>query len=135
MSRRVRSKTRPVLPIRTEVFSKHGPDGDHGGEDTRGADGKPVYPGRMVKVPEHYSDELGHMVPERFGTVVLMYRQDGVKCKKTGCDIVVEALERGVRYFWLDTVVRCARQTDETKADKAEAAAKLLEATKEVTTV
>jgi len=122
MARRKRVEVKPLFH-KEEVFSKHGPDGDHGGEDTRGADGKPVYPGVFVRVNEYKSVRLGITVPTRFGVVKRLYRMADCKCPDTGEDVVVEAWDRGSRFFYLNTVRRSARQTDEVKADKAALAA------------
>lgn len=72
--KRKKCATRPRLYDRVEVFHKRGPDGDFGGEDIRGADGRPVYPGVTVRNPRHLSVGLGVMVPARHGRILSLYR-------------------------------------------------------------
>lgn len=64
----------PWMFERVEVFPRGGAGGDFGGEDIRGADGSPVYPGVMVRNPSRLNPNLGVRVPSRVGRVTRLYR-------------------------------------------------------------
>jgi hypothetical protein len=120
MARR-KSIAPPADPFpKEEVYSQHGPDADHGGEDLRGLDGKPVYPGSMVKRREYFSERHGHYIPESWGRVLRMYRQTNLKNPDSSCDVTIQTEDS--RFFWLDTVVRSSHScgmNDETKTAAA----------------
>lgn len=95
----------PLIYEKIEVFAKGGADGDFGGEDVRGADGQPVYPGIVVRRRETYSDLMGVLVGSAVGRVQLLYRQ-------AGRERVVVQTENG-HFFWADEVVRSAAKAEE----------------------
>ena len=70
-----RKRVAPPAPTTVEVFATGGPDGDFGGEDVRGADGRPIYPGRTVQRPPKFSASLGVTAPGAWGRVKRLYRQ------------------------------------------------------------
>lgn len=103
--RKVKRHEPPPDPFpKEEIFAKGGSNGDFGGEDVRGADGRPVYPGCMVKRKEFFSDRHGHVIPESWGRVKCLYRQPGLKNPASDCDITVQTVDN--RFFWVDTVRR-----------------------------
>jgi hypothetical protein len=94
----------PELYPKEEIFCKRGEEGDFGGEDIRGADDKPIYPGRTVRRLEYRSSTMGIKVPTSYGKVTRIYRQGGCKNPDTGCDIIVET-DNG-HYYYADQCVR-----------------------------
>jgi hypothetical protein len=84
-----------------EVFAKGGQDGDFGGEDIRGADGQPIYPGRTVKRPKKFVESMGVTAPERHGKARRLYR------KAEGGPVIVET-ENG-HHFYAGDCVRSAK--------------------------
>jgi hypothetical protein len=111
-SRRQAGKPAARLYERIEIFSAHGPAADFGGEDLRGADGQPVYPGCRVLRRPYFHAGMQVTVPLSWGVVKRIYRQPGLE-SSSGCDIIIEAEDS--RFFWLDQVVRTTRSTDEEK--------------------
>jgi hypothetical protein len=97
----------PVNP-HIEVFATGGPDGDFGGEDVRGTDGKPIYPGRTVRCPPTHSSKLGVTAPARWGKVKRLYRR---ATDPTG-PVFVETVNG--HFFYAEACVRCAHgETEE----------------------
>jgi hypothetical protein len=95
------------LDLDIEVFATGGPDGDFGGEDVRGTDGKPIYPGRMVKCPPTHSSKLGVTAPERRGKVRRLYR----RATDPKGPVLVETVNG--HFFYAEACVRCAHGESE----------------------
>jgi hypothetical protein len=111
-NRRQAGKPAATLYERIEIYSAHGPTADFGGEDLRGKDGKPVYPGCRVMREPFFHAGMQVTVPVSWGVVKRTYRQPGLQ-HSTGCDIVIETEDS--RFFWLDQVIRTTRSTAEEK--------------------
>lgn len=100
-----RVKPAPLIFQKIEVFAKGGPDGDFGGEDVRGADGRPVYPGVVVRRRETFSESMGVMVASATGRVQLLYRMPGKE------RVIVQTTNG--HFFWAEEVVRSAAHEEE----------------------
>jgi len=80
-----------------EVFAKGGPGGDFGGEDVRGCDDLPIYPGRTVERQPVFSEKLGVTAPVVSGRVRRLYR------KAKGEPVIVET-ENGHHFYAADCI-------------------------------
>ena len=108
-----KSSTRTLdLYPKEEIFCQGGDDGDFGGEDIRGQDDKPIYPGRTVRRLPCFSKSLGITVPTSYGRVKRVYRQDGCKNPESECDVIVET-ENGHVYYADQCVRSSAGEADE----------------------
>ena len=102
-----RKRIPPPKSSEIEVFAKCGPDGDFGGEDVRGCDGQPIYPGRTVERQPVFSEKLGVTAPIVSGRVRRLYRET------EGEPVIVET-ENGHHFYAAD----CIRTTKGEAAER-----------------